>query len=375
MTRLVLAAALPFLASAAEPLRLVAPLDGATVPLLSGEQKAFLDLPREERAARFADPAFRETMRSYGWHPQAVRLEWSGAPANGARPLYTVEVRRLPDGRPVFRADTTLRFASVDNLEIARDYEWTVWQRAAGVPDASATGSFRTEDRAPRLLRVHAIPNIRDVGGRTGLGGRRVRQGLVFRSAGLNENASDEDPATGSRSPGATRIDDDNRACLLDTLGIRTDIDLRSDGECFGMEGSPLGPSVAWHHVETWAYQGYQDEWCRDQVGRILRVFLDPASYPIVFHCISGADRTGSLAFLLGALLGVDDEELRRDWEATGFWSTEPRFNHAERFDRLVAGFDRWPGATIRERAEAYVLAAGLSRDDIAALRDLLLEP
>ncbi len=369
---LLLLACLPALA--AEPLRLVLPKEGATVPLLSAEQKAYLDLPRDERVRRFADPVCRETLRSYGWRPQEVVLAWAGLPGSGTRPLSTAEVRVLPERRPVFRADTVQPHIMVGNLEIAREYEWTVWSRAAGAEPESATGTFRTEDRAPRLLDVPGIPNFRDLGGRIGLDGRRVRQGLVFRSSGLNLNASDEDPETKTRTPGASRIDDSNRSLLLDTLGIRTEIDLRTDEECYGMDGSPLGPTVVWAHIPTWAYEGFQGEWCRGQLAEVLKTFLDPAAYPINFHCISGADRTGSLAFLLNALLGVDEEELWRDWEVTGFWSTEPKFNHADRFQKLVAGFDKWPGDTLRERVEAYFLGLGFTDADLARLRDLLLE-
>ena len=32
----------------------------------------------------------------------------------------------------------------------------------------------------------------------------------------------------------------------------------------------------------------------------------DPASYPLVFHCAAGKDRTGVLAALVLDLLGVD---------------------------------------------------------------------
>ena len=42
---------------------------------------------------------------------------------------------------------------------------------------------------APRLIRVARVPNVRDLGGRVTEDGRRVRQGLLFRSAGLNDNA------------------------------------------------------------------------------------------------------------------------------------------------------------------------------------------
>ena len=43
-------------------------------------------------------------------------------------------------------------------------------------------------------------------------------------------------------------------------------------------------------------------------------MFLDPANYPIDFHCIAGQDRTGAVAFILNALLGVEEEELYLDW-------------------------------------------------------------
>ena len=569
--------------------RLVAPAQGEIVPLLNERQKAFLSMPREERVAAYSNETFRSELRkAAGYRPKPVRLEWDGGDATGGvRAVYTVEVRRLPDGTPVFRADTVGTSVEVDNLEIAREYEWTVHANALG--HASATGTFRTEDRAPRLIRAGAVPNVRDLGGRVGLGGRRVRQGLVFRSAGLNANAetrylpreealarSDDPDAllaaeaalaaetnalaafqarpgglalvegtlprrwtvfrvaqdafdaegdaalralrevpstllgapaeeadlgddadftfpteardaaagpavflceaefsddgwcgfgcgadwfwslridgevvfdrsggndinpvepsnhvfvapvrkgrhlvaavvrTGSVAwrwrcrtsppepldkllagkiandkaridrlfvvpdgfvPGASRIDDGNRSLWLDTLGIRTDIDLRSAGEVRGMEGSPLGPTVAWVNVSSSSYGGIQEERGRIPFSKVFRVFLDPANYPIDFHCIAGQDRTGAVAFILNALLGVEEEELWLDWEATAFWNPSPNFCHAKLFDHLVRGFDRWPGDSINERVEAYVLDLGFTPEDISTLRDILLEP
>ena len=40
---------------------------------------------------------------------------------------------------------------------------------------------------------------------------------------------------------------------------------------------------------------------------------------PVYFHCIYGADRTGTLAFLLESLLGVGENELAKDYELTSF--------------------------------------------------------
>lgn len=130
-------------------LRLVAPAEGAVVPLLNETQKAFLALPCAERVAAFADEAFRRELKERGGaRPAPVRLEWEGEAPGGVGSVFSVEVRRLPDGTPVFRADTTAHSVELDNLEIGREYAWSVHARGIGVADA--TGRFRTEDRALR---------------------------------------------------------------------------------------------------------------------------------------------------------------------------------------------------------------------------------
>ena len=106
-----------------------------------------------------------------------------------------------------------------------------------------------------------------------------------------------------------------------------------------------------------------------------FRVFLDEKNYPIDFHCIAGADRTGSLAFILNALLGVDEEELWRDWEVTAFQKEKIDFGHRTRFSKLVKVFDAFPGATIHEKVVAYVKSVGFTDADIAKFRELMLEP
>ena len=408
-----------------------APEQGAVVPTQRDGQKAFLNLSREERRARFADENYRKEMQAVGFWQRPVTLSWSAKGCSGdGDDSYVVSLYIDGKETPVLVTNivATAKGGSVDvdNLEIARDYRWTV----ADATGAEAEGRFTTEDAAPRFMRAGKLDNFRDLGGRVGLNGRRVKQGMVYRNTAFNYNATatyytvDEaleipeerakvadllDEAgrwrelaegTGElakvapavltaitnrvneklskvvkeRIPSGRRLDDATMDYLRNDLGIKSDIDLRSDGECYGMDGCPLGPSVTWFHYSSACYGGMKDDWGKEAFKQVFRVFLDEKNYPIDFHCIAGQDRTGAVAFIINGLLGVDEEELYRDWEATGFWNPNTRFNHERLFDHLVKVFDAYPGDTINQRIEAYVLALGFTMADIEKLRSIMLE-
>ena len=439
-------------------IKTVEPAEGAVVPLLTDAQKAYLDMPYAQRRVKFVDEAFRKNMglpaeRIPGekkdrapFCPKTVKLAWE--PIGGVDE-YKVSVKDAKTGVVVVEETVKGASAYIDNLEVAAEYEWTV--EGGG---ATGKGKFKTEDRAPRMLRFPGVGNVRDIGGWVGLGGKRVKQGLVFRSAGLNSNASmayytvaelremgkenelkeaaDEakkrldqlrawqsDPKTmdlkdaeyvdwSRRHPGEplakflssrvhraekifaaggtpkvpkgmatgkNRVEGERGEYIRKRFGIKTDIDLRSDNECFGMTGSPLGPDVKWFHYSSSAYDGMQGKSGREAFANVFRVFLDEKNYPIDFHCIAGADRTGSVAYILCGLLGADEDRLARDWETTGFWSHGVNFCHAQRYDKLVNGFKKnFPADTVRESLEKYIISLGFTEEDIGKFRAIMLE-
>jgi glutamate-1-semialdehyde 2,1-aminomutase len=57
-------------------------------------------------------------------------------------------------------------------------------------------------------------------------------------------------------------------------------------------------------------------------IGRVLRGIADEANRPVVFHCHGGKDRTGVIAAVLLAGLGVDREAILDDYEATRRYRT-----------------------------------------------------
>ena len=156
-------------ANAAE-IETIEPAEGAVVPLLTDAQKAYLDMPNDLRREKFVDAKFRKNeighpaeqvpgekkARATYW-PKTVRLAWK--PIDDVDE-YKVTVKDAKRGTTV--VDQTVKGASanIDNLEVAAEYTWTV---SGG--GATGGGKFKTEDRAPRLVRFPGVPNVRDIGG------------------------------------------------------------------------------------------------------------------------------------------------------------------------------------------------------------------
>src|SRR5436190_20780229 len=90
------------------------------------------------------------------------------------------------------------------------------------------------------------------------------------------------------------------------------------------------------------------DRYAERFVG-VLRTLADDTAHPIVFHCAAGKDRTGLVAALLLALLGVDDETIAADYALT-----------AEHIDELIG----------RHRAQAAAEGSSVEVDDAMLAAD-----
>ena len=359
-------------AALADGLELVLPLDGAVVPLLDAKQKAFLSMPYEERYEFHRNapdryPRGRGPKTDFRTVPLPVTLTWKGT----SGPVE-VTVSKIGASRPFFAETVASNSVDVWNLEIGTPY---VWRVRAG--SETAEGTFSTEAQAPRILRIgpdgkhQGVANFRDIGGRIVADGRRIRQGLVYRSGGLNGNAHTNSHGFAT---GRAFLSERLRRYMTETLGIRTDIDLRKETERMGLTCSPLGAGVKW--VCDWEnYYGYgrvQKDGL-EQTKKIFRVLMDERNYPVVIHCAAGADRTGTVSFLLEALLGVGDDELCVDYQISS-WTGGFKKSLAW-YDWLLKVFDAYPGKTLSERVCGFLTGpCGFTAEEIDRIRSILLE-
>ena len=385
-------------------IELVAPKADAVVPLVPDVQKAVLSKATlAEREAVFAaDRKNGKVLRhSKEWRQaRPVVLEWK-ATAGEKGPweivisknadLSGARVDCLDKRTVTTNAAGNLRYElPLANLEIATKYYWRVTSditcgkydhgRNCGCPDArrpvaSAVASFVTEDLAPRWIAISGeVGNFRDLGGRIGYGGKRVRQGLIYRGQGLNANSVD-----GVRK-GRNRLTVSDIELLTQDLGIKTDLDLRNSRETAKMKTSPLGPTVRFVHHSSSCYRGIFEAEGKKVMAENFRLFCDRANYPIYFHCIGGADRTGSLGYVLNGVLGVSRQELETDWESTfypkipdqvhpepDFWCRESHFNDG--FSKYGKAGDSW-----NRRIELYLQDCGITAAEIEAFRSIMLK-
>ncbi len=363
----------------------------ATVRVLNDKCKEFLALPVEKIDPLLLDKEYFKEFKKSGSHPCKVRFAWEYSPDKdeGKPKRFIVTVRRADDGTVVFKGETPKGEIELDNFEIATDYVF----RASVVNGREvelfgADHPFKTEDLPPRVVRVEGVNNFRDLGGWLGEGGKRVKQGLVYRSQGLNNNAdwfAKRNP-DGSKIPkpdkntwsvGKLRGTCESRRECRATFGFKTELDLRGvDTETWGMFASPLGSSVDWRLVQSSAYGGMRHREYRVAFARDFRTFLNRDNYPIVFHCIGGADRTGILAYILNGLLGVSEADLDRDYHFTAACMSypwpKPSAEKRCRLDGFKRVLDKYKGTNINERIYKYVLDCGIKADEIARFKAIM---
>jgi len=170
-----------------------------------------------------------------------------------------------------------------------------------------------------RHVEYERLHNFRDLGGYRARDGRVVRWGRLYRSDSLGKLTGQG--ADWERFAG---------------LGVRTVIDLRYPWEIAAKGRVPEAAGLAYHNlsIEHRAYDQAEipaevDPW-RYLADRFAEVALDGAvelrqaleliaagDEPQVFHCASGKDRTGLLAGLVLALVGVGEDDIAADFALT----------------------------------------------------------
>lgn len=212
-----------------------------------------------------------------------------------------------------------------------------------------------------RMIYMTNVDNVRDIGGWSCDGGT-IKYGKLFRGGEVYRFLTED---------GTTQA--------LDMLGIEKEIDLRFDSDLNGRTESGFGNSVDMLHVDfTWNDLNYQKS-----SGNIKKLF-DPlfdyviAGHPTYFHCSAGADRTGVVAFLCEAILGMSQSDMDKEYELTCFYSGVENDDQARRrneiiWTREINIINSYSGATFRDKAVNYMVSCGITIEKINAFRTAMI--
>jgi protein-tyrosine phosphatase len=171
-----------------------------------------------------------------------------------------------------------------------------------------------------KSFKLESVLNFRDVGGISLPGKKKIREGLIFRSANPDK---------------ISRRDNEK----LSSLNIRTVIDLRAPGEVKSKKRTvdkaevislPLDfQKVTRERLKPIIYKKNAEEIIADisnglyleildasapVVKQVMEILASPSGYPLLIHCQAGKDRTGILTALILLTLGAGREEIIGDF-------------------------------------------------------------
>lgn len=298
--------------------------------------------------------------------PQEITIDWSGWENAGNTDILMLGTQEDFSDAILIPAEGTS--AAVGNLRLGTTYYWKI-VNAVG---ESETSQFHTASGIVRNIYVDGVTNVRDLGGYPTTDGREVRQGMIYRSARLNQ----DDTATVT-----PEITEKGIRTMTEELGILSEIDLRrpEDGENGGLTESVLGSSVRYFNIPM-TYSTADNKFDpinsnAESIRALFSILANESNYPLFFHCSIGTDRTGMVAYLLNGLCGVEKDNLFYDYLFSNFgnigWARQ-----ASSLSRAVyvTHINKCTGDTLSEKIYNCLLDIGVTAEELDAVRQILCE-
>lgn len=280
--------------------------------------------------------------------PERIRIGWK----DEGKDEYIFLLSTSEDFRSAREYRTKTNYVELENLFTGKTYYWRV-------EGTSSSGSFTVAGDSPRVIDIDGVTNVRDIGGWR----EDIKQGMLYRSARLSENKT-----------GESLITDEGRKTVVGELGIKTEVDLRDskNNEYGSITASAAGEEVRYIHYPMKSGGSYLILNIPVLPG-LFEILGNEENYPLLFHCAIGTDRTGVVAFLVNGLLGVSEEDLYRDYLISNFALVKVIRTPGD-IREYIEYMDRYPGETLSERIESFLLESGVEKSDIDSLRRIMTE-
>ena len=241
-------------------------------------------------------------------------------------------IKNLKLGQTIFYRASTIE----ENLEFSKIYKLT------------------TNSLPPRNLDIPGVDNARDIGGykTTLIENGIINQGLFYRTAEID------------------RIEEEGKKIVID-LGIKVEIDLRDEIYNRGpyMDGVKYIPITLPSAGERRWFDAYEEQYVK-----IFELITQADINPITIHCTHGADRTGIISFALLSLLGVEYDDIARDFFFTNFAQQGFRdINSNSNFKVWWNKLNKLNGETLAEKSKYFLMGKGIEESKLEHIRAIFI--
>lgn len=306
-------------------------------------------------------------------------------PIQGQVNVYaSTDPDHIPEDIPVATANISAGHMTIVTIDPTRRYYYTM----------VFNDKYRMKV-ATRNINIPGIQNFRDLGGYKASRSKKVRWGMLYRSAQIDSIAH-------------------SSFRELKNIGIKTIIDLRSDSELYNYPRLQNGFNVIHIPITTGNMENilqaiqegkiktdtiyrmvekmnrelvtnYQKEY-----KQIFDILQDKDNYPAILHCSSGKGRTGVVSALVLASLGVNSDIIMEDYRLSNDYFNIPK---ASKYAYKLPAYSQEAITTLFSAKEDFLNAAkeeierrygdvntylregiGLNKGDINQLRGILLE-
>ena len=275
---------------------------------------------------------------------------------------YSVVFGQKEDLSDGYKVDGgTVKAVTFYNPFLGKNYYKLVANYTDGTTDETLVRSFTVDSSYPRNLTIEGMTNCRDIGGRKTVDGGTIKQGLIYRTSGKNQNGSLTDKTTEE---------------MVNHLGVKNEINLAGDSDSYNLKlnGTTVIDKCK---MDTSSTGGYNHLSRNAEAAKNFFLTLDDESnYPLFYHCKIGTDRTGVCSVLLAGLLGVSENEIFQDYLFSNFGKigekrgigTGDSHDMKKYFDDILA----MPGENFKNKVYNTLLAIGLSRTTLDHIIDFL---
>ena len=308
------------------------------------------------------------SLQKSSWAPKQVTINWKyGAPVGKTVSKFQLvfgQESDLIDGYTVNGSKNNS--ISFSNAYLGDNYFKVIANFTDGSTEESDIKVFKVDEQAPRNLDVGNMPNCRDMGGRTTYAGGKIRQGMIYRTAGNKfDNRSD--------------VDADCKEVLINQLGVKTEINVANSTtnnvdlkngvtvqNCYMAYGSVPYSNLARNSV---------------RIRQVMDILAEEANYPVFYHCRIGTDRTGITGVMIGGLLGIKFNEIIQDYGFSNFapidnqrYPGKTPDNNGDDIKKYIDEILALPGANFQEQTYLALRMIGVPAAKLDKIIDIMTE-